>query len=136
MIEPPADRPTHKGMLRPGARNQPRGGSLYPLVLFFAWDERIAEYIERNGGVHLPAIEQASRWTPGRVRSAVSQGCKAKHPVFVKTRVLPFPFGKSAQAYKLTPYGLALAKALQDRGLNPDTTSGILEMVTIDWENI
>ena len=113
-IEEPVNPKPRRGFLVPG-RSRAFGESSYPLITHMAWGEGIADYIQRNGGIHIPALARALGWSIGRVTGVIQSGLKAANPTVELGPHHSLPFRRSAQSYRLTAYGLALANAINDR---------------------
>lgn len=115
-IPEPINPKPRRGFMLPG-RSRPHGASTYPLVMAMAWGEQIADYIAKFGGIHIPALARALDWDVGRVRGVIQSGLKAAHPTIELGPHHSLPFNRSAQSYRLTPHGVALAKAVNARDI-------------------
>ena len=71
--------------------------------------------IQRFGGP-IAGLTQISRWSPGRVRGVVHADLSAVYPTIEHGEVLVIPFRHSAQSFRLTAYGMAVARVLSNRG--------------------
>lgn len=115
-IEEPVNPAPRRGMMLPG-RSREFGASTYPLVMAMAWGEGISDYIKAHGGIHIPALARAMGWSIGRVTGVIQSGLKAANPTIEKGPHHSLPLRRSAQSYRLTRYGEALAKAVDDRNM-------------------
>lgn len=115
IITAPVSCTKRRGFMVAG-RSRAFGASSYPLITAMAFNNpEIVAYIKSYGGIHVPALARAMGWTEGRVRGVIQSGLKAANPTIELGPHHSLPFRRSAQSYRLTVHGQALARAIDDR---------------------